>query len=74
MGSSSFVGLVPVGFQRRQYSSERREAWEEENERGKALVMQDACLLHATPWSLGAGLCTGHRDSPCGVLPPWDRS
>lgn len=31
-------------------------------ERGEALVMQDACLLGAPPWSPGAGLCMGHRD------------
>lgn len=24
--------------------------------------MQDACLLGASPWSPGAGLCMGHRD------------
>lgn len=41
---------------------------------GEALVMHDACLLRATPWSPGAGLCTGHRDPPCRVLLSWDRS
>lgn len=39
-------------------------------ERGEALVMQDACLLPAPPWSPGAGLCT----PPCRVLQSLDRS